>query len=231
MQQNLYLSDRQKCWLSFRISTHIPEWSVSKTQILTIHYIHCTNTSERSNIPLNNGESNVTSRVNWKLYVNGSQVTYTSRYEDYSSATGDGSYGIGAFAYYKAPVDAGSSLTIRVDVYNAIATSRTCRVYVNVVLCPWIIPPTAYEPMTLDFPQGSTLYIVTEPLIADPTKNSKIGKTRAVSFGDSSDYYSTASGTGILTHSYTFETVQVDECILSIDGNGACVSIIAVDLR
>jgi hypothetical protein len=103
--------------------------------------------------------------------------------------------------------------------------------YISIAFTPWILPTSLSEPVTLDFPQGSTLYITTEPLVADPTKDVKIGKARAISFGDTTDYYSTTSGTGILNCNYTFETVEVANCVLLVDGYGGCISIIGVDVR
>jgi hypothetical protein len=83
----------------------------------------------------------------------------------------------------------------------------------------------------MDFPQGSTMYVVLEPLNLNPTKNLKLGRVRGVSFGDSTDFYSTSSGTGIQSWNYTFETVEVSNCLLNISGEGGCISILAVDVR
>jgi hypothetical protein len=70
-----------------------------------------------------------------------------------------------------------------------------------------------------------------EPLMSNPTKNLKLGKKRAVSFGDSTDYYSTGSGTNILSWNYTFEIVEVDDCVLVVEGYGGCIAVVGVDLR
>jgi hypothetical protein len=97
-------------------------------------------------------------------------------------------------------------------------------------MCPWILIDS-HQPLTLDFPQGSTLYLVMEPLTADATKTVKLGWPRFISFGDSTDYYSTASGTGILPWNYTFESVEVKNVGLFVGGYGGCISVIAVDVR
>ena len=102
--------------------------------------------------------------------------------------------------------------------------------YMTAAMSPWLLGD-GHQPLTLDFPQGSTLYLTLEPLFLDPAKALKIGKKRAVSFGDSTDYYYTASGTGILQANYTFEMVEVEGCILQVSGLGACISIIGVDVR
>lgn len=210
-------------------SRKLPLGSIKKyTALITVHML---NTNERSNIPKNAGESDTTSRVNWKIYLGTTQYSWTNRKEDYNASTDNQSYGIGAYGSLSVALDADTQYTLRIDVYNAIATPRTCRCYVRILICPWIIPASEHQPVDLDFPQGSTIYVVTEPLNSDPTKTSKIGKQRFMSFGDSTDYYSTASGTGILSHNYTFESVQVSNCILLIGGNGGCISILAVDIR
>jgi len=101
-----------------------------------------------------------------------------------------------------------------------------------VIACPWIlVDDTDFEPIILDFPQGSTLYLMLEPLITNPTKNIKIGKVRAVSFGDTTDYYSTDSGTGILQHDYQFVEVKNGAVLLYMYGWGGCVSSIGIDIR
>jgi hypothetical protein len=72
---------------------------------------------------------------------------------------------------------------------------------------------------------------VFESLDADPTKNSKIGKVRAVTYGDATDYYSTATGTGILSHIYTFELVEIGSVTLTVNGLGGCISLVGLDDR
>jgi hypothetical protein len=100
-----------------------------------------------------------------------------------------------------------------------------------VVLSPWILSNVDTQVLNLNFPQGSTLYHILEPLWLDPTKTAKIGQKRAVSFGDTTDYYYVASGTGILNANYIFENVEVSNCLLLVSGYGGCISIIAVDVR
>ena len=119
-----------------------------------------------------------------------------------------------------------SPVTLDVDhTINVSAGSYT------VVLSPWILSNVDTEVLSLNFPQGSTLYHMLEPLWLDSTKALKIGQKRAVSFGDLTDYYYTASGTGILNANYTFESVNVASCSLFVSGYGGCISIIAVDVR
>jgi len=126
--------------------------------------------------------------------------------------------------YY--PVSIGTSHTVDIERDNG-----STDIFVSVVSCPWLLSSENTEPISLYFPEGSTLYVLVEPLDEDSTKNSYIGKKRAVSHGDATDYYSTESGTGILTHSYTFEVVQPGKVDYVANGLGGCIAHIAVDIR
>jgi hypothetical protein len=154
------------------------------------------------------------------LSIEGSQVDWTNRNQDTSSSEN-------AWAEYFGWDGAAEDISIVITKDNGSTV-----VHISVILCPWILPPdTDFEPIDLDFPQGSTIYLMLEPLTENPTKNSKIGKERAISFGDTTDYYSTASGTGILKHTYTFEEVKNGAVLLVTYGKGACISSIGVDMR
>jgi len=119
-------------------------------------------------------------------------------------------------------LDSSYTISVGTDPYH---------VTYSAILCPWILPPSDAEIVDLGFPQGSTLYLVLEPLRSNPIKYLKLGKRRAVSFGDLTDYYSTASGTDILTWNYTFEIIEVSNCLLLISGYGGCISTMACDIR
>ena len=162
---------------------------------------------ETVNVMKNPGESNESDRINWKIFVNGTQKSWTERYDDCPI---DNNIGYGGYGRYCFAVDVDSSdLTIEVKAYNGFSVSKTVQAYLSVVSSPYLLIDDETEIFTLDFPQGSTLYLVLEPFSRNPTKNVKIGKKRAATFGDSTDYYYTASGTGILDASYTFEMVEV----------------------
>lgn len=168
----------------------------------------------------NVGENNTNSV---KIYVDGAQKSWTARLSDNVSVASE-FYGA-AYGMLSIPASAGTQHTI------TISKSANTTVYVSVVFCPWIIPPVEYEPVSLDFPQGSTIYLTLEPLCGNPTKTVKLGKVRAISFGDSTDFYSTSSGVDILAWNYTFETVEVANAVLLVSGYGGCISIIGVDVR
>lgn len=120
------------------------------------------------------------------------------------------------------------STSVTLDSSHTVNVSTGCY---SAIMSPWLLPASDSEFISLCFPQGSTLYIVTEPLWDNPTKNIRIGKIRVISFGASTDYYSSASGTGILTFNYTFESLRVEDITLYVSGLGGCISIIGVDVR
>lgn len=193
---------------------------------------YLTGVDYRNSIPRNPADGNEAGRLSWKIFIDGVQKDWTESRHDYEAGEGGNiTFGEGAYGLLVIPVDAGSTWKLKIDVYNDTGGARDCRAYVQVLLCPWIIPNEVYQPIDLDFSQGSTFYITLEPLEDDPTKTVKIGRVRFVSHGDSTDYYSTASGTGILSHNYTFETVEVKESELWVGGFGGCISILAVDER
>ncbi|MCP8316622.1 MAG: hypothetical protein H3Z51_07160, partial [archaeon] len=194
-------------------------------------YIYAEREEQRVSKVKNAGEGNDANFFNWRLFINDVELSWTARADDCGSQTGNITYGEGAYGYYNALLDAGTQYNLKIKCYNGFGSAYNGRVRVKAMLCPWIIPITEYEPITLDFPQGSTFYITTEPLTSDPSKTSKIGKKRFISFGDATDYYSKATGQGILNHNYTFEIVEVANSVLLVSGYGGCISIIGCDIR
>jgi hypothetical protein len=154
-----------------------------------------------------------------QLSVDGVQVDWTTRIHD---ATSDET----ACANFYGSLSVGSAHTFTIGKDNVNTV-----VHISIIGCPWLLAGVDNQPVTLDFPQVSTLYVTLEPLDKDPTKNSKIGKVRAVSYGDATDFYSTASGTGILSHTYTFEIVAVSDVSVFVNGFGGCISLVGVDER
>ena len=159
------------------------------------------------------------------ITVDGVQQSWTERYQDNVAGTSTTIYGAGT-GKLVIPLSVGTSHTVTITHDDAYAI-----IYVSVAFSPWILGPTDTEILDLDFSQGSTLYLAMEPLMANPTKFVDIGKKRAVSFGDSTDYYSSASGVDIVNHSYTFDYVSVVGCVLTFSGFGGCISMIGVDMR
>jgi hypothetical protein len=177
----------------------------------------------------NPGEANTSSRMNFRLYLDGTEIGWKERINDdfdlsYNIAYSEGCHGRAYFALTP------GSHTLEVKATNNLSSAYNARTVLNLVLSPWFLIDS-HEPLALSFPQGSTLYVVMEPLWVDPTKTLKLGWKRFVSLGDSTDFYSTASGTGIVSWSYTFESVNVASCALLVGGFGGCISIVAVDVR
>ena len=184
----------------------------------------------RSSELKNPGEANASSRMNFRLYLDGTEIGWKERINDdfdlsYNIALSEGCHGR---AYF--PLEAGTSHTLEVKATNNLTSAYNARTVLNMVLSPWFLIDE-HQPLTLNFPQGSTLYLVAEPLWQDPTKTIKLGWKRFVSFGDATDFYSATSGTGIVSWNYTFESVDVASCALLVGGYGGCISIIAVDVR
>lgn len=186
----------------------------------------------RKSTVINNGATS--GLVNWRLKIDNAQKTWTEKYDDYLSSlagTND-AYAEGAYGCFLVKLNVGQTVNIKIEAYNYnTGASQTCRAVITVIACPWFMGNAEHQPISLSFPQGSTLYLVTEPFTGDPAKTVKIGKKRFVSYGDTTDYYYTASGTGILTAAYTFEAVTVESCVLLVGGSGGCISVIAVDVR
>jgi hypothetical protein len=192
---------------------------------------YCEMVDKRGSYLVNPGESEMTSDVmNFKIYLDGVGLPWMERQTDYIAIYTNPSYSEGCFGRTFFAMDTNRTYTLEVKATNRFTTTQTARVVLNIVMCPWILIDS-HQPLTLDFPQGSTLYLVMEPLTADVTKTVKLGWPRFISFGDSTDYYSTASGTGILPWNYTFESVEVKNVGLFVGGYGGCISVIAVDVR
>jgi hypothetical protein len=130
----------------------------------------------------------------------------------------------GGKCYVSASAGASHTVTVTKDNANTV-------VNISVAVCPWILPGTVFEPIDLDFSQGSTVYVVAEPLDANPTKFVGVGKEHAVTFGTSTDYYSSSSAVDIVSFSYTFEVAKVGECGVYASGFGGCISHVGLDAR
>jgi hypothetical protein len=193
---------------------------------------YCYVDGNRESNMLDVGDATPAGESGWKIEIDGVQQDWNDKRDDNQDGSaanlgfGEGSYGR---ISYVAPV--GSTVNIVVNAENKTGGAKDHYVRLSVVMCPWIIPDDEYDPLTLDFSQGSTFYMLTEPLHANPTKTVKIGKERFVSFGDATDYYDTDSGAGILETNYTFEIVDVTKIYLMVSGFGGCVSTLGVDIR
>jgi len=157
------------------------------------------------------------------LSIDGVQVSWTERIQDDVNL---GVYGA-AYGRYSGALTLGADHVITVTKDN-VATV----VHWSIILSPWILSEAGHEPVTLSFPQFSTFYTLLEPVIVNLTKNSKIGKHRAVRFNDACDYYSLGTGASdLVAHSYLFEVVKVSGMVWTCDGFGGCISHVGVDIR
>jgi hypothetical protein len=143
---------------------------------------------------------------------------------DESNGSGTQAHSVKCFV----PCSVGSSHTVIVTQSNSSAT-----IYLTIIATPWICTSSSrfHQPVTLKFPQESTLYAVIGILFADTVKSCYVGKQKAVSFG-AADYYGYSSaGTGkILSFNYSFDSVNVAQVLLSMGGLGCCIESIAVDV-
>jgi hypothetical protein len=185
-----------------------------------------------SNKIKNVGEGNESWNYNWRIYLNDAQKNWTERRNDWGESYNEDCQDSGAYGRCAIALDPNTQYNLKITAYNYCGVQGTGRAVVEVMICPWFLADVDYEPVSLDFPQGSTLYVTVEPLHDNTaTKYVRVGKTRFKSFGDSTDYYGSLSGTGILNFDYTFEIVEVVNSILHVKGFGGCVSIIGVDAR
>jgi hypothetical protein len=190
--------------------------------------VYTMTTSYAIDVMKNPGESNTANWTNWKIFLDDVQVSWTERNSDklVSDHNAPGGYG-----RYVIALDPNVAYNLKIKAYNGSGSDRTCTVYTDIISCPWLLSDVYYEPVSLDFSQGSTVYAILEPLGINPTKYACIGKGRFMSFGDATDYYKSVTGTGILSLDYTFEVVDVTNSILNVKGFGGCISVIGVDVR
>lgn len=163
------------------------------------------------------------------ISVDGSQVNWSERNQDNSLAKG----AAGAKCHY--PVSIGSSHTVTISKRNANTV-----VHLSVVMCPWLCAGSIaqqYCPVyPFTFPQGTTLYVVLEPLSGLLLKGVAFGRKHATTLDTLDDYYASFSGSsggtgGVVTGSYHFEKEDPAKQYFIVYGLSGFISIIAVDLR
>jgi hypothetical protein len=156
-----------------------------------------------------------------------------SHNDDADGNASNPTYGLGSSAVYIGAAGVGATITVNIVGFTDQAgLSAEC--WAIAFYCPWFIPKVDHQPISLNFAQFGTFYAWLEPLLTDAVKTSKLGKTRLVSFGDATDFYSVASaGTGlILQHNYTFDVLDVPSCgWIATSPEMICISYIGVDAR
>lgn len=199
---------------------------------------HCTVDvagGQRANDLQNNEVAPAVGRSGWRIYVDDVQQTWSEVAEDFADGdTNNPTYGEGSFGRLAVIQDCGDTFNLKIKAMNNRGSTYIHKANVRVVMCVWWIQPGS-EPFTLEESMlQSTLYVTMEPVWANPTKTLNLGKTRIEDY--SANYYSTASGTGVLAWSYTFELVDPGGCQLFVSVSavtdwGACISMWGVDIR
>ncbi len=149
------------------------------------------------------------------------QQTWTERFQGSDGARA-------ASALLVLPLTVGEGVTHQITI-----TKRNAQTNVQlscVALCPWLLPPTNYFPITtFSFGNQCTFYATLEPLFSQPTMAVCIGKIHAITFGATTDFYASQSGTGILNINYQFNYIDVTNSIISAYGFGGCITFVGVD--
>jgi hypothetical protein len=183
----------------------------------------------------NPGESNDANALNVRLFVNGVEVGWTRKVRDaLGSLSSEPEYISGRRnGDIVELADSEGSISIEVKVYNGYTVAKTVNVYLQVYSSVWLMPSSLTDMVELDVPFQSTIYIVSEPLWDDPTKTFALGYAKAWSTVFNQDNYYSASGTGILTVSYTFDLYPSRGVpgFLKWSGEGASITFIVADVR
>lgn len=221
---------------TLNMAVHVtPIGNIHRVPVQLLLYVE--GVGNRKSVVLNGAEATQDGRLNWRLYLNDSPVSFSYRRDDCEVNTinsnptyAEGAYGggiLGAWLF-----NAGTDYTIRVDCINRLAGAQDVRATIAIVGCPWFLPSYNYEPVLLKGPHFSTVYITLEPLNTNPAKTIFIGKQRFRSFGDSTDYYyKPTPATDIMNCAYTFENVKLSALHLYLSGLGGCISCIGIDMR
>ena len=180
-------------------------------------------------------ESNDSNALNVRLYVNGVEVGWTRKVRDALGSLSAGPEYISGRRNGDIIelADSEGSISIEVKVYNGYSSAKTVNVYLQAYSSVWLIPSSLTDMVELDVPFQSTIYIVSEPLWADPTKQFVLGYAKAWSTVFNLDNYYSASGTGILTVSYTFDLYPSRGVpgFLKWSGEGGTITFIVADVR
>jgi len=178
-------------------------------------------------LPRNPDEGDVSDRIILRVYKDTEEIGWTDYQSDYQDIAP--TYGRGAKAQVAVPLPVESSTTITIKAKNTFGTSKAVSAYLSQIGSPWILSDKQYEPINLDLPAGSTIYLKMEPLLTDPTKWMALGCLRAIDLGW--NYYQELEGTGIQTFSFTFQEIPFEGLLLKAKGWGGCISMIAIDIR
>ena len=173
---------------------------------------------------LDAGESPGTGEWGVRLVIEGSEVDWLERQdermENYEYARA------GATGWWSGTFEPEDSVSLSLSVQNP-PTNYVC--LLSYWLSPWLLPNDYEENIRLDVPQGSVIYVLTEPLEGNPTKYIGLGFRKAVNFDK--DFYESASGTDILTFNASLDWIPRSGLKLLWKGFKAGVTAIAKDVR
>lgn len=181
----------------------------------------------------NSGDANESNYFNARIYVDSVAKDWTSRLSDveFGIEANNPTYAEGSFGVYAFNVAASGTPNIQLRIYNGFGTNQNGRAVATIVICPWLFGDLSEPVTTLTPPQGSTLYLMAEPVFLNPSKTIYIGKVRGVTFGAGVDYFSTTTGIDRISVAYTFDTVPIDITTFRLSGVGGVLTSIGVDVR
>ena len=183
----------------------------------------------------NPGESNDANALNVRLYLNGVEVGWTRKVRDALGSLSSGPEYICGRRQgdIVTLADAEGSIPIEVKIYNGYTEAKTVNVHLQAYSSVWLMPSSLTDMVELDVPFQSTIYIVSEPLWGNPTKQFVLGYAKAWSTVFNLDNYYSVSGADILTFSYTFDLYPSRGVpgFLKWSGEGASITFIVADVR
>ena len=196
-----------------------PIGDVAKTHLRIIIYV-----DGGGNILFkNSGESNSNNYLNVRLKINGAVADFYKRLHERTVAS----------AYFRSIElleNTEKTLNLKVNVYNDYSESKDVNVCMYAYASPWIMPEDWESMVDLNVPFGSTIYVISEPLVKNVTHSIGIGFEKACNYG--TDFYDSVSGTGILEYGYTFDVISSRiPRILKWKGYGAGITYLGADIR
>ena len=170
----------------------------------------------------NSDETDESGKLNVRLKLGGNEVDWSTRH----NGAGEG------WAEKEAIVnlsDSTSTVLVEIVISNQTGGTRWVSIEINVYGSPWILPSELTDVIELSVPQNATIYVITEPLEANPTKTVGIGYLKAIPYTE--ELYAYVTGTGILEFHHTFDILKPVANMLKWRGKGASASILAADIR
>ncbi|MBI4231949.1 hypothetical protein HY605_01840 [Candidatus Peregrinibacteria bacterium] len=193
--------------------------------------VHAERVGNRGTVFKNPGASNDANRLNVTIWINDVQQTWTESQNDTVFDYGtNNTYGEGGTAKLAVDLSPDATHTVKVKVYNGYGADETSRVLVKIAICPWFCG-SANEPVDFNFPQGSTLYYVAEPVYLNPSKTLNIGRVRGITWTSTVDYFKSNTGQNRISDNLLFDLVNPANCLLYLTGIGSSLTYIGVDRR